>query len=562
MLPLVRRLRLLAVPLLVAPAAVVVGPASGAEQDVVVSAHRGGAAYAPENTMPAFRNAVRLGVDELEADVQLTADGELVLLHDDTLDRTTDCTGAVVERTWAEVARCDAAHWWTPGPSSTVRDVDAEHPLRGTGVGVPRLAELLALVAEPGAPRASIELKNIPGEANFDPLGTVVATAFVAAVRDSGVRGAGAGAVVLPDQPRGGPPAGAGARDAVPHHEHHRADGRPEPRLRRRPRPRRRGARPHRPRPHGRAGRRRARRGKVVVPYTPNSASSMQAALDKGRGRHHHRPPGLPAPAARPPVPDRLAVAGEVDACERERTTPGPVDRPAPETCEALRPPRWAPTIGAPDPRGDLRVVGLQYKQDVDNVQTYDTFRTAMRCLVEDHVVPLQQPGKPMLVVFPETIGLMTIATGRRGALVREQAATPLRAPVGDSVPVGAATALGLLNAAYAPQTAAYQAMLGPVDPRKQVLLAATDTFARAFSHTFSDIARDYGSTSSPQQRHVALPGEHRPDRGQAVRPTPTCPASPRPTSRPMRAWPTRRSCGTAGRRPRGAARRAQPAST
>nr|MDP9101463.1 hypothetical protein [Actinomycetota bacterium] len=68
-----------------------------------------------------------------------------------------------------------------------------------------------------------------------------------------------------------------------------------------------------------------------------------------------------------------------------------------------------------------------------------------------------------------------------------------LRAPAPATAPVGAAVALGLLNAAYAPQVAAYQAAFGPVDPRKQVLLAATDTFVRAFSTTFSDIARDYG---------------------------------------------------------------------
>jgi glycerophosphoryl diester phosphodiesterase len=108
--------------------------AAVAAADVVVSAHRGGAAYAPENTMSAFRNAVRLGVDQLEGDVQLTADGRLVLLHDDTLDRTTDCTGVVLDTTSAEIAACDAAHWWSPGPSVTVRDVDADHPLRGTGV--------------------------------------------------------------------------------------------------------------------------------------------------------------------------------------------------------------------------------------------------------------------------------------------------------------------------------------------------------------------------------------------------------------------------------------------
>lgn len=163
-------------------------PASaGEEPGVVVSAHRGGAAYAPENTMTAFRNATRLGVDELEADVQLTADGVLVVLHDDTLDRTTDCTGAVLDKTFVEVTRCDAAYWWTPGPSTTTPDPDAPHPLRGRRIGVPRIEELLALGAAPGAPRLSLELKNIPGETNFDPTGTMVATALVRAVAKSGI---------------------------------------------------------------------------------------------------------------------------------------------------------------------------------------------------------------------------------------------------------------------------------------------------------------------------------------------------------------------------------------
>ena len=138
-------------------------------------------------------------------------------------------------------------------------------------------------------------------------------------------------------------------------------------------------------------------------------------------------------------------------------------------------------------------MIGIQYKQQVSNVATYASFRTAMRCLIEDLVVPLEVPGRPTLVVFNEDIGLMTLAEGRRGATVRQQAASPLRAPAPDQAPLGAAAALGQLNAAYAPQVAAYQSRFGPIDPRKQVLLAATDTFARAFSQTFSDIARDYG---------------------------------------------------------------------
>jgi hypothetical protein len=84
------------------------------------------------------------------------------------------------------------------------------------------------------------------------------------------------------------------------------------------------------------------------------------------------------------------------------------------------------------------------------------------------------------------------LATGERGAAARELASSPARAPGGDAEPATAGAALGLLNAGYAPQIAAYQARFGPIDPRKQVFVAATDTFARAFSQTFSDIARDY----------------------------------------------------------------------
>lgn len=128
-------------------------------------------------------------------------------------------------------------------------------------------------------------------------------------------------------------------------------------------------------------------------------------------------------------------------------------------------------------------------------METYDTFQTKMRCLVEEHVVPVMRPGLPMLVVFNEDIGLMTLATGSRGATTREQARTPLGAPFGDlgPAPAGAAAALAQMNAVYAPQIAEYQRRFGPIDPRKQVFVAATDTFVRAYTLTFADIARDYG---------------------------------------------------------------------
>jgi glycerophosphoryl diester phosphodiesterase len=68
-------------------------------------AHRGGAALAPENTMPAFENGLRLGADGLELDVRLSRDGRVMVHHDRTLDRTTGLRGPVALRTGAELER-------------------------------------------------------------------------------------------------------------------------------------------------------------------------------------------------------------------------------------------------------------------------------------------------------------------------------------------------------------------------------------------------------------------------------------------------------------------------
>lgn len=167
--------------------------------------------------------------------------------------------------------------------------------------------------------------------------------------------------------------------------------------------------------------------------------------------------------------------------------------QPSAATCRAQRPSRWAPATGSTNPRGDLRVVGVQWKQRPGAVRSYGSFRTAMGCLVHDFVLPEERPGEPTLAVFNEDIGLMTLAVGRRGAAVRKEDRGPTSAPAGDQEPVSAAAALGQLNAAYAPQVAAYQAKFGPIDPRKQVFVAATDTMVRAFTRTFSRLARRYG---------------------------------------------------------------------
>jgi glycerophosphoryl diester phosphodiesterase len=76
-------------------------------------AHRGasGKGLAPENTLAAFEKAIQIGVDAIELDVQATRDGQLVVLHDSSLDRTTDCRGAVRELPVEQVRRADAGSW-------------------------------------------------------------------------------------------------------------------------------------------------------------------------------------------------------------------------------------------------------------------------------------------------------------------------------------------------------------------------------------------------------------------------------------------------------------------
>jgi glycerophosphoryl diester phosphodiesterase len=70
---------------------------------VIVTGHRGALGSEPENTLRSFRRAVREGCDEIELDLRVSADGKLVVLHDATVDRTTDGTGAVADLTFDEI---------------------------------------------------------------------------------------------------------------------------------------------------------------------------------------------------------------------------------------------------------------------------------------------------------------------------------------------------------------------------------------------------------------------------------------------------------------------------
>lgn len=102
----------------------------------VIVAHRGASARAPENTMEAFRLAHEDGADAIELDVHLTADGQLAVIHDDTLERTTDRFGTLAEIAMDEVRLADAG--------ATFSGPQGDFPFRGTGLTVPTLPEVLA----------------------------------------------------------------------------------------------------------------------------------------------------------------------------------------------------------------------------------------------------------------------------------------------------------------------------------------------------------------------------------------------------------------------------------
>ena len=101
---------------------------------IAAIAHRGGSRLRPENTLAAFDHAASLGVDGFECDVHLSRDGVPVVIHDATLERTTDGSGAVSARTAAELAAIDAGAKFGEA---------AGFPFRDSGHGVPALAALL-----------------------------------------------------------------------------------------------------------------------------------------------------------------------------------------------------------------------------------------------------------------------------------------------------------------------------------------------------------------------------------------------------------------------------------
>ena len=113
--------------------------------ETMIQAHRGASAYCPENTLEAFSRAIEQGADCIELDVHLTKDGEIVVAHDEKLERVSNGTGYINDHTLQELKSLDFSKLFFPGT--------------GTAYRIPTLAEVLSLV-KPSALTMNIELKT------------------------------------------------------------------------------------------------------------------------------------------------------------------------------------------------------------------------------------------------------------------------------------------------------------------------------------------------------------------------------------------------------------------
>ncbi|MCK5862651.1 MAG: glycerophosphodiester phosphodiesterase [Candidatus Hydrogenedentes bacterium] len=142
-------------------------PSLFSDRSILLGVHRGGRDQWPENTLMAFKSVTRRWPDALlELDIHVTADGQVVVIHDDTVDRTTNTAGVIRNMTLAEIRALDAAYRFSP-------DAGKSFPYRGKGITIPTLHEVLQVSP---SHRFLIEMKD--GE------GIVAAT--IAAIREAG----------------------------------------------------------------------------------------------------------------------------------------------------------------------------------------------------------------------------------------------------------------------------------------------------------------------------------------------------------------------------------------
>jgi glycerophosphoryl diester phosphodiesterase len=445
-----------------------------------IHAHRGGPlktvrgelrpAY-PENSLPAFRHAAQRGF-VLEMDAMITADGRAVVMHDASLKRTTTCTGLVAERTLADIrSDCEID---ILGTGEISRHLGRRDERRAK---VPTLVQALELAQRKGV-AANVEIKNYPGP-GFDPGSPPqFALRVIQAIKQSGfppgelivqsflpgnlapfqddpyfessetsfLTLAGSNGIAVPV-------AAANDYDWVspewPVTSEWISDAHAA--------------------------------GLQVVPFTFERRADARAATLAGAD----------ALIANDPVAARMAAK----AVEPPR--PAQPKRPSAATCARFRADNRARPVVNLLPRNHKgpRVFALQYKQELRNIVSYRSFRNKIECMIRDYVKPHLADDRPNVVALNEDVGLMTLATGSRGQTTREIFKDPGNIPGCEGVPspCGVAVAIGTLDAAYADVEAVYDDRFDVVPGFSKAFVAGTDTFARGWMQTFSDLARRYG---------------------------------------------------------------------
>jgi glycerophosphoryl diester phosphodiesterase len=126
------------------------------QRRVLNIAHQGGEAEFPSNTMYAFQHSVKAGADMLELDVGVTKDGKVVVMHDTTLDRTTNGHGTIASHTLKQISKLDAGYWFAGGKAPYDHKAK-RHRFRGKGLKVPTLQEVMK--AFPKTP-INVEIKG------------------------------------------------------------------------------------------------------------------------------------------------------------------------------------------------------------------------------------------------------------------------------------------------------------------------------------------------------------------------------------------------------------------
>lgn len=460
-----------------------------------IHAHRGAPvaqekAAAPENSMPAFRRAAARDF-VLEADVKLTADKVPVVIHDDTLDRTTNCAGPVSALTAARLAAdCEIDVIGIDGTATRLPAGDRRR------TRVPTLVAFLALVKKSGA-KANIEIKNLPTDNDFDPT-YEYAEIVAAAIRKARVPSSQiiiqsflpANLTrfhqVLPEPETSFLTLNATNQIAIDAARDNGFDW-VSPQW-----------------PIGQSFVSEAHdAGLRVVPWTLDAAGPVKRATRLGVDALITNDAATARVAVRRVTP-RLAKIPKAPGARACRST---FARDTRRPARAMLKRKVA--------RRGPRVFAMQFKQEARHIRTYASFRKKIECMIRKWVLPHRAKGRANVVAFNEDIGLMTLGTGSRGASARAAFARPAEVTecVGSAPPCRALVGLNRVTAAYAGPDAAYTSRFPVAHPLSRGFTAATDTAVRGWMQVFSDMARRYriyilGSNNQSHFRESMDPAE------------------------------------------------------